>query len=80
MNKSQAFLLNSVYTFRYCQKLKEKYMKKTFSIIAVIFVIMGFGMIHGSYKNAEIYGGSLIGIGSLYLLIILYISKKKIEE
>ncbi len=52
-------------------------MKKTLAIIAVLFVIMGFGMIHGSYKNAEIYGSSLIGIGSLYLLIILYISNKK---
>ncbi len=55
-------------------------MKKKLGIIAVIFIILGFGMIHGSYKNAEIYGGSLIGLGSIYLLFILYTSGKKEDE
>ncbi len=52
-------------------------MKKKLGITAAMFIVLGFGMIHGSYKNAEIYGSSLIGIGSLYLLILLYRSNKK---
>ncbi len=55
-------------------------MRKKLSIVAVIFIILGFGMIHGSYKNAEIYGGSLIGLGSIYLLFVLYTSGKKEKE
>ncbi len=54
-------------------------MKKALGILAAICIVMGFGMIHGSYKNAEVYGGSLIGLGSLYLLFILYSSGKKKE-
>jgi hypothetical protein len=59
---------------------KFKHMKKYIGIAAAFCIIMGFGMIHGSYKNAEIYGGSLIGIGSLILLYLLYSSGKKEEQ
>lgn len=52
-------------------------MKRGLGITAVVLVIIGFGMIHGSYKNAEIYGSSLIGLGSIYLLYLLYTSGKK---
>ncbi|MGQ1786875.1 MULTISPECIES: hypothetical protein [unclassified Saccharicrinis] len=51
-------------------------MKKTFGITAALFIVLGFGMIHGSYKNAEIFGGSLIGLGSLTLMYLLYASGK----
>ncbi len=54
-------------------------MKKKLGIVAAICIVLGFGMIHGSYPNAEIYGGSLIGLGSLYLLFALYNSGKKEE-
>jgi hypothetical protein len=49
-------------------------MKQKLGITAVVFIILGFGMIHGSAKYSEITGGSLIGIGSLYLLYLLYTS------
>ncbi len=55
-------------------------MKKYLGIIAAILIVLGFGMIHGSSKNAEIYGGSLIGIGSLTLLVLLYISGKNAKN
>ncbi|WP_158027274.1 hypothetical protein [Labilibacter marinus] len=55
-------------------------MKKNIGIVAAILIIVGFGMIHGSYNNAEIYGGSTIGVGSIALLYLLYTSGKKNEE
>ncbi len=59
--------------------IERKNMKKKLGIVAAICIVLGFGMIHGSYPNAEIYGGSLIGLGSLYLLFALYNSGKKKE-
>ncbi|MCW3805863.1 hypothetical protein [Plebeiibacterium marinum] len=55
-------------------------MKRTLGIIAAILIVLGFGTIHGSYSNAEIIGGSLIGMGSLYLLFVLYTSGKKEDQ
>lgn len=55
-------------------------MKKTVGIVSAIFIVLGFGMIHGSYNNAEIYGGSLIGIGSIVLMYLLYASGKNNKE
>ncbi|GAF05350.1 hypothetical protein [Saccharicrinis fermentans] len=55
-------------------------MKKTLGITAAIFIVLGFGMIHGSYKNAEIYGGSLIGLGSMVLMYLLYTSGSSKNE
>ncbi len=55
-------------------------MKTKLGITAAMFIVLGFGMIHGSYNNAEIYGGSLIGIGSFYLLYLLYSNGKKEKQ
>ncbi|SMO50810.1 hypothetical protein SAMN06265379_10271 [Saccharicrinis carchari] len=51
-------------------------MKRSIGIIGAVAIVIGFGMIHGSYKNAEIYGGSLIGLGCVILLYLLYTSGK----
>ena len=49
--------------------------KTTFGVIAVLCIILGFGMNHGG-ENADILwlahtGSVLLGIGSLYLILIL---------
>lgn len=55
-------------------------LKRTIGIIGAIAIVMGFGMIHGSYKNAEIYGGSFIGLGCVILLYLLYTSGNRRKQ
>ncbi len=55
-------------------------MKRIFGIAGALFVVLGFGMIHGSYNNAEIYGGSIIGLGCIILLYLLYTSRNNNTE
>jgi len=52
-------------------------MKRKFGITAAIFIVIGFGMIHGSSKERELFGIGLIGLGCVYLLYLLYSSKQK---
>lgn len=52
-------------------------MKKKFGITAAIFIVLGFGMIHGSSRERELFGIGLIGLGCIYLLYLLYSSNQK---
>jgi len=52
-------------------------MKLVLSIIAIIFIILGFGMIHNPNNNIVIAGGISIGLGSLFFIILLLKSSKK---
>ena len=52
-------------------------MRKSLTIIAVVLTFLGFGMIHGSNSIVEQTGSVFIGIGSLWLIIVLIQSIKK---
>lgn len=57
-------------------------MKKYISfwnIVAVVLIFFGFGMIHGS-PVVEKLGSIMIGLGSLYLIMIIAKSYNKKEE
>ncbi len=51
-------------------------MKTILGILAVLFIIVGFGIIHASFASAETIGGGLIGLGSLYLILLLKYGNK----
>lgn len=55
-------------------------MKKIMSIIAAVLVFFGFGMIHSPSPIVERLGSMLIGIGSLWLIIVLIKSIKKSQK
>lgn len=52
-------------------------MKKKLGIIAVLFVITGFGMIHSGSVARERVAIGLMGIGIVYLLYLLLTSGKE---
>jgi len=58
-------------------------MKTKLGIIAVLFVVTGFGMIHGGSILMERIAIGLMGIGIIYLLYLLLTTsgdKKENEE
>jgi hypothetical protein len=55
-------------------------MKTKLGIVAVFFVIAGFGMIHGGSQTMERIAIGLMGSGIIYLLYLLITSGKKKEE
>jgi hypothetical protein len=56
-----------------------KHMKTKLGIVAVLFVVMGFGMVHGGSQTMERIAIGLMGTGIAYLLYLL-LSQKKSEE
>jgi hypothetical protein len=52
-------------------------MKKKLGIVAVLFVIAGFGMIHGGTQTMEYIAIGLMGTGILYLLYLLLSNGKR---
>jgi hypothetical protein len=54
-------------------------MKTRFGIVAVLFIILGFGMVHGSPSMVPVAIG-LMGIGIVYLLFLLFSSRRKREN
>ena len=62
-------------TIDYCTFMKTK-----LGIVAVFFVIAGFGMIHGGSQTMERVAIGLMGSGIVYLLYLLITSEKKKEE
>ncbi|PWE00507.1 hypothetical protein DDZ16_06150 [Marinilabilia rubra] len=57
-----------------------KPMKTKLAIVAVFFIIAGFGMIHGGSQAMERVAIGLMGSGIVYLLYLLLTSGKKKEE
>ncbi|WP_158275618.1 hypothetical protein [Marinilabilia rubra] len=55
-------------------------MKTKLAIVAVFFIIAGFGMIHGGSQAMERVAIGLMGSGIVYLLYLLLTSGKKKEE
>ena len=53
------------------------YMKRILSIIAFLFLFMGFGMIHAASNIVEKLGSIFIGIGALYFIVLLIMSYRK---
>lgn len=55
-------------------------LKSSLTIAAAILIFLGFGMIHATTQWVEKTGSLMIGIGSLYLIVLLirsiYTSKK----
>lgn len=51
-------------------------MKQKLAIIAILMIITGFGMIHGTRGSMEIISILMIGIGAAYLLFLLLYKKK----
>lgn len=52
-------------------------LKKGAIILAFTFLFAGFGMIHGSSLRTERIGSILIGLGSLYFIILLVLDQMK---
>lgn len=52
-------------------------LKRIFAVVAIILIISGFGMIHGKSVLREQIGSIAIGLGSLYLIFLLYLSWSK---
>lgn len=46
-------------------------MSKTWNIVALVLIVLGFGILHNKYRVLEIAGSVCIGIGSLYFLVVL---------
>ncbi|MFA9392362.1 MAG: hypothetical protein ACERKD_21305 [Prolixibacteraceae bacterium] len=45
--------------------------KKSLNVVAAFLIFLGFGMIHGGSQWVEKTGSLLIGVGSLYLIVIV---------
>ena len=45
--------------------------KTIFTVIAAACIVVGFGMIHATNSSIEKAGSILIGIGTIYLIILL---------
>lgn len=52
-------------------------LKKILIITAILFIIIGFGIIHVHNQIVEYLGSTLIGIGTIYFLFLLFKSTKK---
>lgn len=46
--------------------------KAVFAIVAGLAIFFGFGMIHAGKPIIETTGSGLIGVGSLYFLVVLF--------
>lgn len=55
-------------------------MRTKLGIVAVLFVITGFGMIHSPSQTAEIIAIILMGLGIIYLLFLLLTPRKREED
>lgn len=55
-------------------------MKKILSVIAIVFVVFGFGMIHNPSVIMEKISIILMGIGIIYLIYILIDTRPKNEK
>ncbi|RKD89847.1 hypothetical protein [Mangrovibacterium diazotrophicum] len=56
---------------------KEKPLLRVWDVVAVLLVILGFGILHNKSRVLEIAGSVCIGIGTLYFLVLLIRSNKK---
>lgn len=55
-------------------------MKKTLAIVAVLFIVAGFGMIHGPSQTMEYISIAMMGMGTSYLIFLILSSGKKKDE
>ncbi len=55
-------------------------MKKKLSLIAIIFVVFGFGMVHSPSLFMERFSIILMGIGIIYLIYVLISTRPKDKE
>ena len=46
-------------------------MKQFLAVIAILMIIFGFGMIHGTSRLMEIVSILMIGLGAAYLLFLV---------
>ncbi|MBN2743147.1 hypothetical protein [Breznakibacter xylanolyticus] len=51
-----------------------------FAVIAILLIIAGFGMIHSTKGIMEIISILFIGMGTFYLLYLLFTSSKNRNE
>ncbi len=58
---------------------KNEFMKRKnlYGILAALAIFIGFGMIHSGDVLRENIASVLMGIGSLYFMIIIYLSIRK---
>lgn len=54
--------------------------KKIVSVVAALLIIYGFSLLHRETYGMERTGGILIGVGSLYFIVLLYLSSRKGEQ
>ncbi len=57
--------------------MTKKHIQNTITIIAILFIITGFGIIHSPKQVVEYIGSGLLGVGTLYFLYLLIITRKK---
>lgn len=54
--------------------------KKIISVVAALLIIYGFSLLHRETYGMERTGGILIGIGSLYFIVLLFTSSRNRPE
>jgi hypothetical protein len=53
--------------------------KKALSVVAALLIIYGFSILHRDSYSMERLGGILIGVGTLYFIVLLLRSKNPSE-
>lgn len=51
--------------------------KTKLALIAVVFIVAGFGILHAHNQAVSNTGSILIGVGTAYLIALLWITNKK---
>ena len=49
-------------------------------VVALVLIILGFGILHNNSRTLEIAGSICIGLGSLYFSVLLLRSYKKTDN
>ncbi len=57
--------------------MTKKTVQNIITIIAILFIITGFGIIHSPKQIVEYIGSGLLGIGTLYFLYLLFITRDR---
>ncbi len=55
-------------------------MLRVWDVIAVVLIILGFGILHNKSRVLEIAGSVCIGLGSLYFIVLLIRANRKADR
>jgi len=55
-------------------------MLRVLDVVAIVLIILGFGILHNKSRMLEIAGSIFIGLGSLYFIVLLLRSYKQSDN